>query len=277
MTNQEAEVDRSLVKIIALGVVSVALAFLFGYALSGFLVAGSFRLLITAVVAAIFFLALSIFQSFFIKSGSIAALIILLESSVMVAAFYKNFSFWIVLGALFLFLLLLGGYRWGSKELKNIFKVHFFHVGRPIAARASTALLVFVTIAYLGSLNFSDPSAAKGMIKGMIQPMEPLIARIVGQLLPPGAGMLIKPNQLVSAELMTDFIYQATIAKILLLPKLFQNLILLGIGLLSLKSFAFIVNYLVLFAAYILYQILKAAGFFYISLESRSKEVIILK
>ncbi len=73
MINQEAEVDRSLVKIIALGAVSVALAFLFGYALSGFLIAGNFWLLITAVVAAIFFLALFIFQSFFIKSVSVAA------------------------------------------------------------------------------------------------------------------------------------------------------------------------------------------------------------
>ena len=182
-------------------------------------------------------------------------------------------------GALGLSAFLLLGYYFGSRESSNVFKIRVSQIGPLIAGRALTALAIFVALAYLGTTNLLDPSSAKNFILGIVNPVEPLALNIVSGIMPEAAGAL-RNNKLFSAEAMADLIYQSTAAKIFLLPKLYQNLIVAAVGLLvffTIKGFSPLIRFLVIPVAFAFYQFLRAFGFFYVTLESRSKEVIVIR
>lgn len=280
---QEAEVDRSLIKVAALGLISVAAAFLFGYGLNNFLASGGLITLLFVPAAAIFFLTLFLFQILFIKSISIVAVITFVESLFILIAFYYSFSLWLILGLLLFFILLISAYQQGVAEIKNSFKIRFFHFSQPALSRASTAIAVLVTLVYLSGLNLQDPAAIKNSVSGLIKPMEPIIARMSGQiisgLMPKNIGLPFKPSQLFSSGEFIEFISQSVGATTAALPPVYKNLILFAIGLavfLTIKGLFKILNYLVSLAAFVIFQFLRAVGFFHITLESRSKEVLIL-
>lgn len=251
-------------------------SYIFGYALAHLFAGTSFEMLALAVVSGVVFLALFLIQALMANNFRILACIAAGESLAMLLAFYPDISAINGAAAVILLVLLLWAYFFGSREANNVFKIRLSQIGPVIVGRALTGLSIFVTIAYLGTVNFFEPAAARQFIFGLIKPVEPLTLSIVGGIMPGATGAL-RESGLLSAESLTDIIYQSTAAKILLLPKLYKNLIMAAVGLLiflTMKGLSPLIRILVVPLAFIFYRFLQAFGFFHIELESRSKEII---
>lgn len=277
---EQAEVDRSPVKIAVLGFITAVFALIFGYTLSRLLSSADLPMTAVFIGAAVFFLASSLLLTFFVHSVSVAVIVFAVSVLAIAAIFLKFFSGWLFLGSLLLFLFLLEAYLSGCNELKNTFKIKFFRAGRRTIGKASTALAIFVTIIYVLSFRLDDPAAIKSFIAASIRPVQPLIEQIYSQFSSFSQFAPASFIKLPSTPEITDLISKAAIAKLKSLPKIYRQLIAFSFGLLvflTLKSLLFIINYLALFLAYVFYEILKSLGFFYIALESRAKEVIVVK
>jgi len=297
------------VKVTTLGVLSVALAALFAYFFSAFLGGSSPNAAWYALGAAVLWLVFVVFQVFFVSDIIPASFIIFFETVAFGLFTWHIGTTVMSLAAL----VLLAAFLWwshtaGANEMNNAFKLHFYKIAMPAAARASTALALFLAVIYVGSINLKDPTASKRVLENVFKPAEPIIARII-----PGfkfndtlGGILtksspVKPeapgtitaqvNQMIDtlekaigvraaqADQIIDILYKATIGRLLTLSKNMQTLILLGVGLLlflTVKGLLFIVNWVVLLIVYIAMKVLQATGFYKISLENRSKEVVVL-
>jgi hypothetical protein len=301
------------IKIISLGTISVALMGIFAYFLSSFLAAGNLKILMFGLLAVCFWLILFSFQVFFMDSVQIAGLITFFEMGALGVFFLGQISLNIlilILAALFGFLWWV--YYGGVQERKNFFRIKYFRIALPAIAKASTLLAAFVAAVYLFSLKLDDPTASKKTLLALLKPMEPILAnflpgfRLESSLRSMAAGVLpaeaaVLPEaqralvidrtaQELSKQLggllgvkvnvqskVIDIIYQATAGRLFQLPKIFQNLILFGVWLLiflTIKAVLFIINWLALFIGFIISEILYSAGFYKITRESRSQEII---
>ena len=147
----EAEVDRSLAKIIALGVMGVVAA-----VASGFFVA---RYADAATSANFWFLSgaltalavVVLLQTFFVKSVSKAAALDAAYAIALVAPLAPALTPLALLGAGAALAGMIWGNFTGSRELKDRIKIRFFRISRLTLGKAATGLSLFLTLYYLGT------------------------------------------------------------------------------------------------------------------------------
>lgn len=291
-------------KVFIIGALSVIFAAAFGYFFKLFLDNSDLRIFLVFLTAAVFWITAFLFQVFFIDSRAVSAVIVFLEALVWGVVFWQSRVATLLLSVLIvLAVILFWAQRVFSAEIKNVFQIRFGKIAFRAAARVSTALAILVTVIYFGSIDFKDQTLAKKTLSAMLKPAEPIAARflpgfklesslaqLAGQLAPAKMqpaiteqltllvkdwfGVTAKPQDTV-----LDVVYRATVGKLLTLPVYMQNIILAGVGILIfliIKGFLFIINWLAVFLGFIGYEVLRAAGFYKITLESRSKEVIVL-
>ena len=120
----------------------------------------------------------------------------------------------------------------------------------------------------------------RSIILSSVRPVVPLVTGLAGQFIPAGNKAALKANEALSPEYIADLIYRATAERFLKLEPIYQDLGLVAIVFLvflSIKSVTFFTDYLVILLAFMVFEILKASGFFYLALENRPKEVIVVK
>jgi len=315
--SQSAEVEYSPIKIIIFGALLVAASLIFGYTLRGFILAPALGSLIYFGLALIGFAAIFALQVVFIKGLQVGALVILLSVLAFTSFFYKSISLILVLTALVAFLLLLQAIGSGQAEIRNVLKISFLRVAKPVIFKGATALALFGVVLFVLSINLTNVELSKKMLDFVLSPAGPITARFMGmpdfsfdkslreilvarlpkeltalptalknqaideaaQRLEEEITNLVKIT-LEPTDTLKDIAYKATFGKLFTFSKTAQNFILAALGLilfLLVRSVLFVLNYLAMLIAYLLYEILFLAGFFYVSLESRPKEIIVLK
>ena len=313
---QQAEVEYSPIKTIFLGAIFVALSLIFGYTLKGLILNGNLTSLIYLGIALLGFLSFFSLQPFFVKSFQIGALIVFLGTLALVGMFYQSISLLLAAAGLVTFLIFLGALGAGQAEIKNVLKIRFSRVAKTAISRASTALALFAVVLFMSSINLTNTEFSRKALDLLVKPAGPIVGSILGiknfsidrplgevisqalpqeiQGLPPALKtqatneVIKKLEQTISgfvsvgiksSDTLADIIYNATFAKLALLPKMIQNLILVGLGLLlflTIKSMLFFVNFVVWGIAFVLYKLLFLLGFFHVTLEGRAKETIVL-
>ncbi len=110
-----------------------------------------------------------------------------------------------------------------------------------------------------------SPAAKKLLIDQTLESLKPQIKKI---------GLELNSSKTI-IETLSDFINQ----KFTQLPAKTKPLVFIGLGFLiflTIKTTAVLLHWLIYFIAYILYEILIISGFIKISLQSQSKEIILL-
>jgi len=158
----EADVDRSMTKIIILAILGIVFASVFSYFLNSFFINYQTTTLTISVGALAGFLIIFLFQSLFIKSLWRVNLIIFLQSIGLMAGFYKRIlaplqGKEIDIVPLILFWLMFAFLVWanwsGIRETRNLLKVKFWRISKIVLPKAIAA------IALAGSVLFVFPSS----------------------------------------------------------------------------------------------------------------------
>ncbi|MDP3947614.1 MAG: hypothetical protein Q8Q41_02905 [bacterium] len=147
----EAEVDRSLIKIVVLGTLGVLGALATGYFLSRYGATAApldFWLLSAAVSM---FLVAVLLQTFFVKSLAKAAALDALCGVALLVPLYKTLSPLAFLGVGLAAACILWGNFLGTRELKDRVKIRFFRVSRLALGKTVTGLALFLTLYYLST------------------------------------------------------------------------------------------------------------------------------
>jgi len=313
-SNETADTDRSIVKMLAVIFSAVVFAALFGYFLSQL----NF---IYSLISATLFLAVFSLQAFFIKDWNVTLFAIFIEVSVIVAPFYKSFSL-LLLGLFFLFFLFLFfAVLSGRRELQNALHIPFFKVIKSVLISSIVAVILLVSSIFIfGGLgsdlmtekNFQavlDPVIAPVMWSvfpnsSVGMPLESVISGFIKKQLQDTnefrvlsesakndyLGKVVKEEAkaiekslsvpLDFSKSMSQNIYMITVS---LINKLepqnrdYVGLIILITIWLTIGSIASIFYIPVAIITYIIFEILLAMEFAVIQYESRSREIIILK
>jgi len=144
----EAEIDRSIVKIILIGFFIIAACFGFAYFLNLFFKTLQFGFLLLGLALAVLALILIILSVFYIKSFNKLAAITFLSALLSLAVFYPDFSNLIIISAFVLFIFLLLAYYRGFKLINNLIQLRFFLVASSILPKALTAFVIFAIIVF---------------------------------------------------------------------------------------------------------------------------------
>ncbi len=150
--NTEVEVDKSVAKIVILGIVSVVFSFLFSYFLKQFILSGRFNFLLFSFLAALVFLSVFLLMALFIKSAWRTNLIIFFNVLVLAVPFYNQFSKITNLGLFISFLIFIWANYAGRQGLKNMVKIKFWRISKKTIPKAVVALAIFVSVIYMGHI-----------------------------------------------------------------------------------------------------------------------------
>lgn len=324
LLNEEADVDKSIVKIYSLAALGI-ISFLFsGYFFKLFLSGDNLNNFLISVIAAVISLIIVLFQILFIKDIWRVHLICLVEVLGLFAIFYDKLEnvLMLPLGAmLFLLFLLFANYS-GIRELKNMIKIDFWRVSKIVLPKTIAGSLVFFCFAFVGLTisenkffisqdNFEKIFASTSGIIQIVFPsfdqslnIHELVLNMANERVNESPQFENLPkavkNQIIS-QTVSDF--ENNISKIAgsnintqlkvgealfeIIKMKFdeassknQTYVLIGISLalfFIIESFAMPIRLIISFFAYLIYEVLFALGFVFVSLESRSKEIIILK
>lgn len=307
--------DTSKPKVISLGIVGVLLSGVFGYFLNlAILDNGSGSLLLT-LLSAIAFLVVFLLQNLFIKSRQIIGTILLLESLTLTFVSVRMFSY-IILFAWFLLILFWWlGARMGKEQLDNQMKVRFFQFEKATMPYALTALALFISIIYVTIGGVSPEQNIKSFIlpaepiiknfysqdfsfnMTMSKLIESLAARQLGDqmaTLPAAVRNSLVSQTVVQlsqqaakygvsfkgSDKIIDVINNYISSQLKKIPDSYRQIIPIAFGaiiFLTLKSAGLLLHWLVAIPAYLVYQLAILTGFARLALESRSREIIVLK
>jgi hypothetical protein len=180
--SREAEADRSLWKIIVLGI--------FGIAASVASVAGFDRLVSAAdnlylwptIIAFTVFLVVCILQIFLVKGLGKLTLMSFLESAAPLALFwdkvYPQTSATLVVGAVLAFVFLFVAAKRGHSFLGNSLKVRFFETSKVFLPKLVTGFLIFFSvILYLNYFEWGNftPEMGRRIVSGLLSGSEPVV------------------------------------------------------------------------------------------------------
>lgn len=150
--SRELEEDRSVIKILILGLVGITLSYFTVYFFNKFLNSVHSSDILLSVIFAFSFSVFTIIQVFLIKSLSKINLIVFLETLAALAVFYPRFypqTSWILLGAGFiLFLFLSLGVGQGVKFLENSIKIKYTLTAKLVIPKVVTGLLIFLSVIF---------------------------------------------------------------------------------------------------------------------------------
>jgi hypothetical protein len=143
-----ADVDRSMLKIAVLAILSMASISSFGYFLKLFFQGTGSDAPLISGLSVVLFLIIFVLQTLFIKSFKVNALIIFLDCAGLSAAFY-NIPSAILIGIALVFTALFFGNLNGVRELKNSLKINFWKASKTILPKAIAAIFLFISIVYV--------------------------------------------------------------------------------------------------------------------------------
>jgi len=313
-TMEETGIDRSIPKVAIIGAFGVLTAGAFGFFLNLF-IEGNSSAGSAAGFLGIGFLAVFLLQTLFLKSEKIVNLVLLSESFGISVFFFSRFSPAILIAWSLLLLFFWNASRSGRRELDNRLKISFFQIDKQTTHKAITALAIFVSIIYASADGLAKNGISEKGLEVFLKPAEPLIQKLeisdfslqmtVFQL---ADSIIAKQANALPASLKNEAVNKAlaglkdqasgyginfknndTILKVIQnyinkqlekIPEQIKVVIPFGFGLLiflTIKGFGFIIRWLVAIPAYILYQLSLVTGFSRLALESRTREIIILK
>ncbi|MEK7169543.1 MAG: hypothetical protein AAB377_00170 [Patescibacteria group bacterium] len=183
--SHEAEVDRSVWKILLLGFLGIVGSFA---TFSGFLrlISGLDNVYFwPTVLAFAFFLIVVILQVFFIKGLGKLSLIAFLEVAAALAVFpdkvYPETSVPLLIGAFVAFVFIVEAMKHGRNFVLNGIKLHFFETTRVFLPKIVTGFLIFLSVVlYLNYFEWGKFTEAMGrrLVSGTITASEP-VARVI--------------------------------------------------------------------------------------------------
>ena len=245
-------------KLAGLSVTATATALFFGYAVFIFNPL-NFKSLALLIAGVILFLIIFIFQALLVKNLYLQAGLCFIEVIAIVIPFYKSLSLLTISAAAAVFFMLFTAGLNARRREKNTLKIDFPLISKPVVSQAATALILFGVAIYAASLNFQD------VVNFVIKSGEPILQNFTTQLIPivPKA-VFAQAQNLISSKLME-------------LPENIKKYIILGFGVtafFTIKSLFFVINWLVAFAALMVYKLLLLTRFISISEEETTKETI---
>ncbi len=270
-----------------------------------------------AVLPATGFLSMFLLQVLFVKSKSLLNLFILLESSALAMPFLPIFSWWLVFAWSALFVFFWIAVRNGKEALENQVTIKFFQIERFVIPGALTALSLFISLTYIHFFFENSVLSKKSfqtLLRPAVPAMsvylpgfsfnmtvEELaeaiaIKQLGGQLdLIPASQLSFITSQVVSylrtqaapyqitfrsSDQILDVLYNSVSNRLNQIPKSIQSVVPIGFAVflfLIVKGFALLLRWVAAIPAYLLYQLALLTGFASLALESRSREVIVLK
>lgn len=337
--SREQEIDRSLLKILFLGLLGVGFSVLSVFFFNRYLISAQPHFFWGAVLGSAAFFVMMILQVFSIKSAGKLNIILFFETIAPLAIFYDKIypepSRLLIGGALVAFIFAVLGANQGLKLLANSIKISFWPTSKAILPKAVTGFLVLLSVIfYLNYFkwgNFNDQLGQK-LLDGLLLSGEPIIklqwpgvsfndkfgdflfgisesqlkkmklpvteraaANFRGDFktLPPEAKkQLIERTALELEKVIENYtgpIDSAKQTRILiyeLIKKYVGSLsassrFLLSLGAVAvvfftMKGLAALFYWLIIFVAFVVFKFLIVIGFAYVSLESRSREFILL-
>lgn len=174
-----ADADTSSGKIWTLAILGVLSSLSLGYFLKSFFDTDGFSRLVSMLLIALAFILIFLFQAIFIKSKNIILWIIAAESLTLVSFFIKEGSALLISAWLAALILLYSAANQGRKTLNNQLKIKFTEISKKVIPGAITALAVFASIIYVGSINSGHQIISQSQLKKFLTPAEPIIKNMV--------------------------------------------------------------------------------------------------
>lgn len=335
VSHNEAEVDRSIIKISSLAAVGIISFFLFGLFLKLFIIESAPNSFIFLIAAAVVFLIIFLLQIFFIKTLWRVNFIIFLEILGLTAGFYDKISSTLLIAVLAVFLILLWANYSGRREFHNMLRLRFFRISKIVFPKAIMGLALLASVVYyslsglgayakepamgqaqeffisqpvfekivapsVGIINklnilpdFSASSSIKDLAQGMAQEQinenpqlqilpqamkEKLINKAVNEIEAQISDLIGATVE--SESTIIETLYSAMVDKFNKMPQNIKSIILIGIAalvFLTIEGIAWPIRLVVAVLAWLVYEILLAAGFAVVTLEDKSREMVILK
>lgn len=143
-------IDRSMIKIVIIAILSIASFFCFGYFLKLFFQNGDTKFFLISGLSAVLYLIIFILQNLFVKNFSVNILMIFLTCLGLLAAFYENFANSAILtGIALVFSALFFANINGIRELKNCLKINFWRLNKIVLPKSIAAIFLFFSIIYI--------------------------------------------------------------------------------------------------------------------------------
>ena len=151
-TNDTADVDQSIVKIVILAAIGTIAFFSFGLFLKLFFSGGNFNFLLISIFSVSIFLAIFLLQSFFIKNFLSAAFVVFFECLGLFASFYDMiFNLMIIGSAVFVLIVLFWANQSGRMETRNMIKISFRKIGKAVLPKTIAAIILFSSVVYVSA------------------------------------------------------------------------------------------------------------------------------
>lgn len=277
----------------------------------------AWQTILYVILPATGFLAVFLLQVLFVKSRNLLNIFILLESAAITVPFLPIFSWWLVSAWLAMVVFFWMAVRNGKDALENQVKIKFFQVERFVIPGALTALSLFISITYINFFfegNVVSKKSFQALLRPAVPVMSVYVpgfsfnmtmgklaeAIAIAQL--GGQAELIPANQLSFAtsqiisylraeaapygftfragDKIIDTLYTYIVNKLEQLPKSIQAVVPIGFAFLLfliVKGFAILIRWVAAIPAYFLYELALVTGFASLALESRSREIILLR
>lgn len=309
---QETEIDFSNLKINVIAIIGIILSLGFSFFIHrAYQLSGDLTLnIIAALVLSVLFLVTVFLQSIFIKDIGRIGTILFLEASVMLIPFIFLLSGFLFIGLLLTFLFLFWGSYSSRNELQYSMKARIFRLSKFVLPKAITGLSIFVAASYLSTFQDQGLVVKEETFRRIVLPAEAIVKVVM-----PGISLedsfvstiektnpdiqelskeqkeeIIKKQQerfskllqynFESRDALINILYNSYILNAKKVSESRKVLVLfaLGAGLFLLaKSVGTPISWLVASMAVVIYEILIALGFVVVVLETRSKEIVLLK
>jgi hypothetical protein len=232
-----------------------------------------------------------------------------LESAAIIGWFSGKISWALLLAWVLLFLFWMAVARRGHKELDNQLKIKFMRVEKVVIPRAFTVFALFIAITVVW---VNGATLTKERFQKLIQPAQPIVQTLLSQSFSfnmtiskfieitiekkigtlPAAAKNLAINQTINqlqtqlgfkfkgSDIVSDVIYDYAMSWLERLPESIRLAFPLSATLLiflTIKGISIFVRWAVVGVAYLLYEFALMSGFATKALESRSREIILLK
>ncbi len=308
---QETEIDLSLIKINIIAFIGILFSVGFSFFLNRiFQLAGDTSLNVTfALILGTLFLVVVFLQAILIKDIKRVAMILFLQTLGLLAPFIFFINGFILVGFIITFLLLFWGSSSCKKELQYSMKIRVFRISKFVLPKAITGLSIFIVASYLGAFQSTELKISLDTFRRIVLPADAFVKIVI-----PGftlednfSNMIILVNKLgdrpkdeqnfiiqKQQEYYSDLVnykfeinesiinilfnsYNQNVGKISDNSKILILFIIGAVLFLLVRSIGTPVSWFVALVASLIYEILLTFGFATVVLETRSREIILLK
>ena len=302
----------SYIKATIYSTISATLAFFSGFWLSKMQGGEAGKIFLFAIVGILLWLSVGMLRQYVFWNFKYAELSILLDTlliTIPIAMVLGGISKGIVLAWAVLLVFLIGAFLDGRKELQNAIRIRPTKAGRGASRYLVLGTNLFLAIIIVLQLKAGGVAVSKPILKGFFGGAAPFVSHYVPEFsldmqtdafleslarsqTPPGTSPSVvaqAKDQLIAAieenghivldphKPLIDSLHDGINSRLdMLAPRqrLVTFLIIGGFIFIVLASLGFIVREIILFVSFVLYEILFAANFFKIKLESQNKETV---